>query len=125
MAVAVLKPVEWIASSRADLRAFPDAVQNKVGFALYVAQRGSMHQAVKPLPGLGAGVLEVVVDFDRSTFRAVYSVRFAQAVYVLHVFQKKAKRGIATPKHEIDVIRSRLRLAEAHYAAKHGRDRDR
>ncbi len=125
MPMAVLTPVEWIASSRKDLRAFPDGVQNKIGYALYAAQRGSKHEAAKPLRRLGAGLLEVVVDFDRSTFRAVYTVRFAQAVYVLHVFQKKAKRGISTPRHEIDVIRSRLKLAEAHYLEKYGEDQDR
>lgn len=124
MLAVALKPVEWIASSRKDLKAFPDAVQNKVGFALYVAQRGSKHEAARPLQGLGAGLLEVVVDFDRGTFRAVYTVRFARAVYVLHAFQKKAKRGMSTPQHEIDVIRKRLKLAEAHYATKYGKDPD-
>jgi phage-related protein len=125
MPMAVLAPVEWLASSRKDLKAFPDKVQNKIGYALYVAQRGSKHESAKPLGRLGAGLLEVVVDFDRSTFRAVYTVRFAQAVYVLHVFQKKAKRGISTPRHEIDVIRSRLKLAETHYLEKYGKDQDR
>jgi phage-related protein len=123
MPMPLLTPVEWIASSRKDLKDFPDKVQNKVGYAPYMAQRGSKHEAAKPLGGLGAGLLEVVVDFDRSTFRAIYTVRFARAVYVLHVFQKKAKRGISTPKHEIDVIRSRLKLAAAHYREKYREDK--
>lgn len=107
------KPVEWIGSSLKDLRAFPEVVRETVGFALYLAQIGDKHVAAKPLKGFtGAGVLEVVEDFDGDTFRAVYTVRFASAVYVLHVFQKKSKTGIKTPKSEIDLVRRRLTVAE-------------
>ena len=108
-----LKPVEWIGSSLKDLRAFPEVVRETVGFALYLAQIGDKHLAAKPLKGFtGAGVLEVVEDFDGETFRAVYTVRFASAVYVLHVFQKKSKTGIKTPKSEIDLVWQRLKVAE-------------
>lgn len=84
-----------------------------MGFALYLAQTGEKHMAVKPLKGFGgAGVLEVVEDHDGDTFRAVYTVKFSSAVYVLHAFQKKSKSGIKTPQTDIDLIRQRLKLAE-------------
>lgn len=91
----------------------PGPVVDLFGFALYLAQDGKKHEQAKPLRGFGsAGVLEVVEDWDRSTFRAVYTVRFERAVFVLHVFQKKSKRGAATPKADIDLIRERLKAAE-------------
>src|SRR5579883_1139422 len=91
---STLKPVIWIGSSRRDLRAFPDPVKDRMGFALYVAQQGGKHVDAKPLKGFGnAGVVEVVTDHRGDTFRAVYTVRFADAVYVLHAFQKKSKTG--------------------------------
>ena len=120
MAGGALKPVEWIGSTKADLKRFPETVQDVVGYALYQAQVGLRHRGVKPLRGLGSNVLEVVSRHDGDTFRAVYTVRFRAAVYVLHAFQKKAKRGIATPKPEIDLIRRRLRAAEKHYREKYG-----
>jgi phage-related protein len=86
-----------------------------MGYALYVAQVGGKHHSAKPLKGFGgAGVLEIVSDKDGDTFRSVYTVRFANAVYVLHAFQKKSKRGAATPKSEMELIRRRLRAAEQH-----------
>jgi len=92
----------------------PDEVQQAFGFALYNAQIGLIHPDAKPLKGFGsAGVLEVVEDWRGDTYRAVYTVRFASAIYVLHCFQKKSKRGIQTPKREIDLVRERLREAEA------------
>ena len=107
------KPVRWVASSKEDLSAFPNDVKTRVGGALWDAQVGLKSPAAKPLKGFGdAGVLEVVVDFDGNTFRTVYTVRFAAAVYVLHVFQKKAKKGRATPKFEMKLIEQRLRDAE-------------
>lgn len=110
---ASLKPLEWVASSLKDLRSFPAAVKRDIGSALLLAQKGGKAGAAKPLKGFGgAGVLEVVEDHDGDTFRAVYTVRFATAVYVLHAFQKKAKRGIETPKTELDTIRRRLAVAE-------------
>lgn len=110
-----LKPVEWIGSSKEDLRSFPDPVQDQVGFAVYQAQVGLKHRDAKPLRGLGSRVLEVVSRHDGDTYRAVYTVRFKEAVYVLHAFQKKAKRGIETPKQDVDLIKSRLKVAERHY----------
>ena len=110
-----LSPVEWVGSSKDDLKSFPDEVQDHVGFALHQAQAGMKHRDAKPMKGLGSGVLEIVSRYDGDTYRAVYAVRFKGVLYVLHAFQKKAKKGIATPKQEIDVIKSRLKLAEQHY----------
>ncbi len=115
----MLRPVEWVGSSKADLKRFPDLVRYRVGFAIYQAQTGLQHRDAKPLKSFGAGVLEVVSRHDGDTFRAIYTVRFARAVYVLHAFQKKAKRGIATPKQELDLVRRRLRAAGEHYRATH------
>src|ERR1035437_6183807 len=105
-----LKPLHWVGSSRRDLKALPKQVEDLFGFALYLAQQGKKHEQAKPLKGFGsAGVLEVVEDWDRSTYRAVYTVRFEGVVFVLHIFQKKSKRGAATPKADIDLIRERLK----------------
>ena len=110
------KPLFWIASSKQDLKALPDSVQDTFGFALWLAQTGLKHLNAKPLKGFkGAGVLEIIEAQERNTFRAVYTVRFAKAVYMLHAFQKKAKKGIKTPKQEIELVKKRLRLAEEHY----------
>jgi phage-related protein len=116
------KPVEWIGSSMDDLRAFPADVRRVVGQALDDAELGGEHPAVKALRGFGGrSVLEVVDDFDGDTYRAVYTVRFAGVIYVLHAFQKKAKRGIATPKAELDLIAARLKRAEGHYKANYAK----
>jgi phage-related protein len=110
------KPIRWVGSSKEDVSAFPDDVKRRIGLALFEAQMGRKANYAKPLKGYGgAGVLEVVDDFDGDTFRAVYTVRFAEAVYVLHAFQKKARRGIATPRSEIELIRTRLRRAAEDY----------
>ena len=116
----MLKPVQWVSSSKADLKRFPDPVQDRMGFAIYQAQAGLRHRDAKPLKGFGSAVLEVVARYDGATFRAVYTVRFETAVYVLHAFQKKAKRGAATPKPELDMVRRRLRVAEQHDRDTHG-----
>ena len=94
------------------LRALPPDVKAAFGFALNIAETGGKAMTAKPLRGLGSGVLEVVEDHDGDTWRAVYTVRFPSGVYVLHVFQKKSKSGIATPKHEIDTIKERLKWAQ-------------
>ncbi len=110
------KLVRWIGSSRDDLRAFPEGVRMRVGGALWEAQLGRKAGWAKPLKGFGgAGVLEVVDDFDGDTFRAVYTVRFAGVVYVLHAFQKKSKSGVATPRYEIELIEQRLKRAKEDY----------
>ncbi len=109
-----MKPVHWIGSSLDDLREFPDQAQDDIGYALYVAQQGGKHAHAKPLKGFkGAGVLEIVEDHDGETYRAVYTVKLASAIYVLHAFQKKSKRGIATPKSDLELIERRLRQAIA------------
>jgi phage-related protein len=116
------KPLHWIGSSREDLRVFPKDVRRVMGQALFEAQRGTKHPDAKPMKGFGgAGVLEVVECDDGNTYRAVYTVRFAGVIYVLHTFQKRSKRGIATPRRDIDMIRSRLRRAQEHYARATGR----
>ena len=120
MATEMLKPVEWVGSSKEDLKKFPATVQDQVGFALYQAQVGLKHRTAKPLKGLGASVLEVISRQDGDTYRTVYTVRFKAAIYVLHAFQKKAKRGIATPKQDIDLVKHRLKAAEQHYADTYG-----
>jgi phage-related protein len=107
------KPVIWIGPSLADLRDFPDAVQAEIGFALFQAQLGAKHPSAKPLKGYrGAGVVEIVEDDDGNTYRAVYSVKFSDAIYVLHAFQKKSTHGIKTPKHVLDLIDQRLKTAK-------------
>jgi len=108
-----LKPVVWVGSSRKDLRTFPDPVQSHMGYAVYVAQRGGKHRDTKVLSGFGgAGVLEVVKDFRGDTFRAVYTLKFADSVYVRHAFQKKSKSRRETPRRDMELIEQRLREAE-------------
>ena len=112
-----IKPVVWIGSTRADLASFPEDVKDAIGYALYIAQRGGKHADAKPLRGFGgAGILEIVENHVGDTYRAVYTVRLAGRIYVLHVFQKKSKSGIATPKREIELIKSRLKRAEEEHA---------
>lgn len=108
------KRLEWIASSYKDLLALPEDVRRFFGFALSLAQAGDQHDAAKVLKGFGgAGVLEVIENDVGGTYRAVYTVKFAEAVFVLHCFQKKSKRGISTPKEDMDIIHARLKIAEA------------
>jgi phage-related protein len=111
------KSLVWVASSRRDIRALPKMVQRTFGIALFAAQKGEMPPIAKPLKGFGsAGVLELIEDDRAGTYRAAYTVRFGTAIYVLHVFQKKSKRGISTPAHEIDLIKERLKRAEEIHA---------
>ena len=116
-ALPKIKPVVWIGSTKADLTSFPEDVKDAIGYALYIAQGGGKHADAKPLRGFsGAGILEIVEDHAGDTYRAVYTVRLADRIYVLHVFQKKSKRGIKTPKAESELIKSRLRRAEEEHA---------
>lgn len=109
------KPLYWVASSKKDLTLLPDEVQDVFGYALHLAQEGRKHEQAKPLKGFGgAGVLEVVEDHRGDTYRAVYTVKFQNAVYVLHCFQKKSAHGIATPQPDIELIRARLKAAQTH-----------
>ena len=104
-------------SSREVVRSFPKEVRDATGFGLFQAQRGGKHVSAKPLKGFGgAGVLEVVEDHHGNTYRAVYTVKFREAVYALHAFQKKSKKGITTPKQEIELVKERPRRAAEHYA---------
>ena len=110
-----IKPLIWIASSKKNLLAMPEEVQDVIGFALHQAQIGAKSDVAKPLKGFGsAGVVEIVEDWHGDTYRAVYTVRFSNAVYVLHCFQKKSVKGIRTPTSDLDKIRERLKAAEAH-----------
>ena len=107
------KPLRWIASSRKDYGDFPTEVQEQFGFELFLAQTGQHPPSAKPLKGMGTGVVELIEDFDGDAYRAVYAVRFTTAIYVLHVFKKKSKSGIKTPKSDMELIKRRLRDAEA------------
>jgi phage-related protein len=110
------KPVRWVGTSKEDLRIFPEEVRRQVGSALWDAQLGRKSPFAKPLKGFqGAGVLEVVDDFDGDSYRAIYTVRFAGVIYVLHAFQKKSKHGIATPRKELELIEKRLKRAREDY----------
>ena len=111
-----LKALNFIGSSREDVKTFPEEVRQDIGYALFEAQRGQKSAAAKPLHGFGgAGVLEIIERHDGDTFRAVYTVKFRSVVYVLHCFQKKAKHGIKTPQQDIELIKQRLRAAEHDY----------
>ena len=112
------RQLRWIGSSRKDYRDFPPAVQDGFGFELFLAQTGQHPPSAKPLKGLGGGVVELIEDFDRDAYRAVYTVRFESALYVLHAFKKKSKRGIRTPQSDIELIKRRLKDAEADNAAR-------
>jgi len=110
------KPVRFVGGSQSDLQRFPKKVTLVVGTALTAAQPGGKHKDAKPMKGFGgASVVENVDDFDGDTFRAVYTVRFADVVYVLHAFQKKSKKGIETPKSDLDLIKQRLKVAAQYY----------
>ena len=108
-----LKSLAWLASTKRDLMALPKEVIDTFGYALHLAQTGKKHEQAKPLHGFGsAGVLVIVEHRRGHAYRAVYTVRFATAVFVLHVFQKKAKSGIATPRQDMELIKERLKAAE-------------
>lgn len=112
----IIKPVSLIGSAYRDFRALPDPVQDAMGFALYQAQIGGKSAHAKPLRGFGGtGVMEIVANHASDTFRAVYTVKFATAIYVLHAFQKKSKTGVKTPAEDIELISRRLKAAEADY----------
>lgn len=115
------KPLDWVGSSKQDLLDFPVSVRREIGNALGVAQFGGKHPKAKPWKGQGPGVFEVVDDFDSDTYRAVYTVRFRQVVYVLHAFQKKSPRGIRTARTDIEIIARRLKVAQQVYEARYGK----
>jgi phage-related protein len=112
------KELVWVGSSRKAMLNFPRSVRRVFGIALFAAQNGVKPPEAKPLKGFGgAGVLELVEDYSGDTYRAVYTVKFADKIFVLHAFQKKSKRGIQTPKHEIDLIKKRLKMVEELHSA--------
>ena len=112
----LLNPVRWVGSSLRELRDFPAAVRSDIGQALYAAQAGKTDPGAKPLRGFGgASVMEIVASHHGNTWRAIYTVRFQDAIYVLHVFQKKSTKGIATPTRQIEMIWKRLAEAERNY----------
>ena len=108
-----LKNVIWVGDALEQVRHFPQMVRRKIGEALRFAQYGGKHPRAKPLRGLGSGVFEIAAPYDTDTYRAVYAVAIGDNIYVLHAFQKKSTRGIQTPKHEIDLMKQRLRMAQA------------
>ena len=111
-----LKLVEWVGSSKTDLIAFPVDVRKEAGFAIYLAQGGGKSVNAVPMVGFGgASVLEIVMPSKGQTYRAIYTVRFEKAIYVLHAFQKKSKKGIKTPQSDLDLIDKRLKAARSHY----------
>ena len=116
------KPLHWVGSSKRDLLAFPERAIGEIGWALEAAQFGGRHPAAKPWKGVGPRVLEIVEDFDGDTYRAVYTVRFEHAVYVLHCFQKKSPTGIKTARMDIELVHKRLAAAEADYEARYGQE---
>ena len=107
----MLKAIVWISSSLKDLKGFPTEVQREMGFALYRAQLGKKSDKAKPLKGLD-GVMEIVSDYDKDTYRGVYAYKLGDEIYVLHAFKKKSKKGIKTPKEEIALIKNRLKRAK-------------
>lgn len=117
------KPVAWVGSSKRDFLTFPKPVIAEMGNALGVAQFGGKHPCAKPWKGLGGGIFEIVEDFDGDTYRAVYMVRFREAVYVLHAFQKKSPSGIRTARGDMDLIEQRLKIAKQDYEAHHGKEK--
>jgi phage-related protein len=115
------KPLFWIASAKDDLLKFPEAVKDEMGVALSVAQFGGKHPNAKPWKGEGAGVLEIVEDYRGDTYRAIYTVKFENAAYVLHAFQKKSPTGIKTAQTDVDLVSQRLKTASQDYEARYGK----
>lgn len=111
-----MKKVVWLGSSKKDLAYFPEDIQDDMGYGLYLAQIGEEHKNAKVLKGFGgAGVVELIALDEAGTYRTVYTVTMPTAIFVLHVFQKKSKQGIKTPKQDIDLIKSRLKQVLAYY----------
>jgi len=119
--VAGETPLYWVGASKRDLMRFPEPVKDSIGIALSVAQFGGKHPAAKPWKGEGPGVLEIVESHDGDAYRAVYTVRFSRAIYVLHCFQKKSHSGIKTPRSDVDLVSQRLRLAQQDYEDRYGK----
>jgi len=117
------KPLDWVGSSKKDFLAFPEPVISEMGNALGLAQFGGTHPSAKPWKGLGPGVIEIVENYDGDTYRAVYTVRFKEAVYVLHAFQKKSHKVIKTAQTDVELIERRLKAARQDHEDRHGKDK--
>lgn len=117
------KPLDWVGSSKKDFLAFPEPVISEMGNALGLAQFGGTHPSAKPWKGLGSGVIEIVENYNGDTYRAVYTVRFKEAVYVLHAFQKKSPKGIKTAQTDVELIERRLKAARQDHEDRHGKDK--
>ena len=114
------KPLDWVGSAKKDFLNFPGPVKDEMGNALGLAQFGGKHSSAKPWKGQGAGVFELVENHDGDTYRAIYTVRFAEVVYVLHAFQKKSPSGIRTAAADVAMVERRLKLAQQDYEARYG-----
>ncbi len=115
------KPLDWVGSSKKDFLGFPELVKDEMGNALGLAQFGGKHPSAKPWKGQGSGVFEVVEDHAGDTYRAVYTVRFKEVVYVLHAFQKKSPKGIRTAQVDVDLVERRLKIAQQDYEVRYGK----
>jgi phage-related protein len=115
------KPLDWVGSSKRDFLDFPEAVKDELGNALGLAQFTGKHPSAKPWKGQGPGVFELVESHDGNAYRAVYTVRFKEVVYVLHAFQKKSPKGIRTARIDVDLVERRLKVAQEDYEARHGK----
>jgi len=113
------KPLDWVGSSKKDFMRFPEPVKKEMGNALGLAQFGGAHPSAKPWKGQGPGIFELVENHDGDAYRAVYTVRFKEVVYVLHAFQKKSPKGIRTAKIDVDLVEKRLRRAQSDYEARY------
>jgi len=116
------KPLHWVGSSKRDLLGFPEQVVDNIGYALGLVQYGGYPPSAKPWKGLGPGVSEIVEVDSAGTFRAVYTVRFSQAIYVLHAFQKKSPSGVRTARQDVGLIAERLKAAKRDYEARYGKE---
>jgi phage-related protein len=119
--IAGEKPLAWVGSAKRDFLAFPEPVKDEMGNALGIAQFGGKHPSAKPWKGLGAGVFEIVEDYDGNAYRAVYVVRFREIIYVLHAFQKKSPKGIKTARGDIELLERRLKLARQDHEERYGK----
>ena len=115
------RPLDWVGSSKRDFLKFPEPVQDELGNALGLAQFGGKHPKAKPWKGHGPGIFEVVEDHDGDTYRAVYTVRHREVIYVLHAFQKKSPKGSRTARTDIALIARRLKIAQQDYEARYGK----
>jgi phage-related protein len=117
------KPLDWVSSSKRDFLGFPEPVKDEMGNALGLAQFGGKHPAAKPWKGEGPGIFELIEDYDGNTYRAVYTVRFKEVVYVVHAFQKKSPKGIKTARLDVDLVERRLKAAQRDYEERYGKEK--